>query len=471
MKICIIAEGSYPYVTGGVSSWIQMLMNNMKEHEFIIYSICAEDKQIGNYKYEFPDNVVEIKEVSLEAAIRRRPKWGKKLKFTEDEKKLLHDFIIGKTLGGRSFFDFVTKYKDISSEETLMSRDFYNLIKEICQDKFTHISFTDYFWNVRSIIITLLEVLKNDIPEADIYHSVSTGYSGVIAAYGKYLYGSKFLLTEHGIYSREREEEIIKSTWVKGYFKETWINYFHCLSKCAYESADKVVSLYNGARDIQIELGCNEKKTEVIANGISIDDYTNVTEKSEEEKDVINVGSVLRVVPIKDVKTILQAFAYANEYVKNLKFYIMGPTEEDEEYMKECLELVRYLKLDNVVFTGKINVKEYIGRMDILVLGSISEGQPISILEGMAVKKPHIATNVGSCSELLWGANDGIGKAGIIVPIMNYKVLGGSIVKLANNGPLRREYGRNAFRRVSRTYTFDNFIGGYKRLYNELMGV
>ncbi len=393
------------------------------------------------------------------------------MKFTEEENKILHDFIIGDTLGGRSFFDFITKYKDVSSEETLMSRDFYNLIKEICQDKFMHISFTDYFWNIRSIVITLLEVLKNDIPQADIYHSVSTGYSGIIAAYGKYLYNAKFLLTEHGIYSREREEEIIKSNWVKGYFKETWINYFHCLSKCAYDSADKVVALYNGAKEMQIQLGCKENKIEVISNGISVDDYKNVTIKSKEEEEFINVGAILRVVPIKDVKTIIQSFSYANESCKNLKFYIMGPTEEDEEYMQECVELVKYLNIENVVFTGRINVKEYIGRMDILVLGSISEGQPISILEGMAVSKPHVVTNVGSCSELLWGANDGIGHAGIIAPIMNYRVIGGSIAKLATNAPLRREYGKNALKRVTTHYSFDDFINGYKRIYNELMEV
>ena len=35
MRICIIAEGSYPYVTGGVSSWIHSLITNIPEHEFV----------------------------------------------------------------------------------------------------------------------------------------------------------------------------------------------------------------------------------------------------------------------------------------------------------------------------------------------------------------------------------------------------------------------------------------------------
>lgn len=62
MRICLIAEGSYPYVTGGVSSWIHSLMHAMPEHEFIIYAIAAERKQQGQFKYALPTNVIEVHE-------------------------------------------------------------------------------------------------------------------------------------------------------------------------------------------------------------------------------------------------------------------------------------------------------------------------------------------------------------------------------------------------------------------------
>ena len=39
MRICLLTEGSYPYVVGGVSSWCQMLIQGLPEHEFFIYSI------------------------------------------------------------------------------------------------------------------------------------------------------------------------------------------------------------------------------------------------------------------------------------------------------------------------------------------------------------------------------------------------------------------------------------------------
>ncbi len=63
MRICIIAEGSYPYVTGGVSSWIQSLVRLMPEHEFVIFAIGAEERLKGKFKYKLPENIIQVKEI------------------------------------------------------------------------------------------------------------------------------------------------------------------------------------------------------------------------------------------------------------------------------------------------------------------------------------------------------------------------------------------------------------------------
>ena len=48
MKICLILEGCYPYVFGGVSTWMHQYINNMKEHEFILWVIGANAKRSLN---------------------------------------------------------------------------------------------------------------------------------------------------------------------------------------------------------------------------------------------------------------------------------------------------------------------------------------------------------------------------------------------------------------------------------------
>lgn len=65
MRICIVAEGSYPYVVGGVSSWIHSLIRSFPSQEFVILAIVADRSMRGKYVYELPSNVTEVHEVYL----------------------------------------------------------------------------------------------------------------------------------------------------------------------------------------------------------------------------------------------------------------------------------------------------------------------------------------------------------------------------------------------------------------------
>ena len=41
MKVCIVAEGCYPYVVGGVSSWINSMIKAFPDIEFVVLAIVA----------------------------------------------------------------------------------------------------------------------------------------------------------------------------------------------------------------------------------------------------------------------------------------------------------------------------------------------------------------------------------------------------------------------------------------------
>lgn len=470
MKICLIAEGSYPYITGGVSSWIQTLIENIPEHEFIIYAIGAEERLKGHFKYQIPQNVREIKEVFLDSYLMEETTWGNRYRLSADEKRALKMLFESTSTDWTVLFDLFSGDKIDSVSNFLTSKDFFDIIQEVCLDKYSHLPFTDMFWTLRSMVLSLFQCIAHPVPEADLYHSVSTGYAGVIGSLAAYLYQKPYLITEHGIYTREREEEIIKADWVKGYFKDLWIQYFYNMSNCAYQFSDQVISLFEKNREIQVEIGCPIEKTKIVRNGINLSKYQPLQEIQQRDDSVINIGAIVRVVPIKDIRTMLQAFAIVKTEIPNAVFYIMGPTEEDSDYYNDCLYLLETLGTHDVIFTGEVNIKEYIRKMDVLVLTSISEGQPLAILEGMASEIPYVSTDVGSCKELLLGINDEFGEAGIIAPVMHYTDIANAIIKLAMNRELRERMGKNGRRRVSYLYTEEQFIDNYKHLYQTMMG-
>ena len=462
MRICIVAEGCYPYTVGGMSSWAHGLIRSFPNQEFVILAIVANRELRGKFVYEMPENVVEVHELYLED-YDWSPKGGRAKSLGKKEYRALRSLLLNQKVDWESLFDLFQK-KTLSVDKLLMSVDFLNAVTDCYNLRYSQIVFSDFLWMLRSIYLPLFHTLKMQIPKADLYHCTATGYAGVLGSMAKHIYGGRLLISEHGIYTREREEEIIRAKWVKGIYKSIWIEQFKKMSMLAYHKADAVTSLYAHARELQIELGCPEAKTIVTPNGIDVSRFANVAQENN-EPDKIHIGAVLRVTPIKDVKTLIRAFAYAKKRVSNLKLWIMGPTDEDEDYAGECFALVDTLKVQDVVFTGRVNVPDYLGRMDLTILTSISEGQPLTILESYAAHKPVIATDVGNCRGLIYGEDDNFGEAGILTHIMNAEEIAGAMVEMARQKTRREAMGEAGYKRLMAKYKIEDMKATYKKIY------
>ena len=160
--------------------------------------------------------------------------------------------------------------------------------------------------------------------------------------------------------------------------------------------------------------------------------------------ETVNIGAILRIAPIKDVKTMLYAFAEVEQHIPYAKLYIAGP-EDDSEYASECRSLLKQLGIRGAVFMGTINVLEHMGNFDFTVLSSISEGQPLSVLESFAAGRPCVTTDVGCCKELIYGeGDDNLGQAGYCVPPMQPHALARAMEDLCRNRARRLQMGRAA---------------------------
>lgn len=466
MKICIISEGCYPYTVGGVSGWVHSMIQTFPKQEFILLSIIANRAQSGKFAYRLPENVTEVHEVYLEDL-----DWGSankrhKSRLNKREYHALRSLLLDQEVEWSALFDYF-RDNDVSINQLLMGEDFYHAVEDCYNLQYPDIVFSDFLWTMRSMYLPLFLALSTEIPKADVYHAVSTGYAGIVGSMGKHFYKSQFILSEHGIYTREREEELIKADWVQRTYKNIWIRQFKKMSKVAYDTADVVTGLYEHACELQQELGCDKNKTIITPNGIDYKKFENLPTVKPENRGFINVGAILRVAPIKDVKTMIQAFAYAKKRCPRLKLWIMGPYDEEPEYAAECFKMAEQLELSDIEFTGRINVTDYLGWMDMTILTSISEGQPLTILESFAAYVPVIATDVGNCRGLLYGEDDDFGKAGILTHIMNIEEIANAMVYMAENPEERRRMARVGYRRLMRKYKIEDMKKTYEGIYRK----
>lgn len=471
MRVCLICEGCYPYVPGGVSGWVQMLCSRFRDIEFVIWAIATTREEMSEFAYRLPENVKEVRTLYLGDEAFRRPK--EKILLPQEEKEVLKGLMTGpaEEIRWTEVLELIKKYRRKMSG-IVMSETFFDICLEEYRRQDSKKVFHQFLWNYRGIYFPLMYILSGDIPRADLYHAVSTGYAGILGSCASYVEGKPLLISEHGIYTREREEDIIRSRWVEGEFKQIWIDFFKKLSHIAYQQASLVTSLFETNRSLQEELRCPREKLRVIPNGVDAAEYDVCRVEKRYSDREVQLGAVLRVVPIKDVKTMLLAFDIVKQAVPGARLKIMGNLKEDPDYYRECRTLLSNLKTRDVEFTGQVNVKEHLPGVDILLLSSISEGQPLAILEGLAAGIPFVATNVGNCKALLEGERpeDDLGPAGLVVPVMNSEAMAQAILRLVRDPALRRRMGEAGRRRVERYYSRQDMMDAFHRLYEELGG-
>lgn len=465
MRICMILEGCYPYVTGGVSSWAQQYIQAMPEHDFVLWTIAANEADKGRFKYTLPENVVEVHEVFLDAALALRQTKAHPAPFTERETAQMIELLRCADPDWDTIFSLYSAKKR-HPIDFLMSKDFLDMLEALCREEYPYVPFSDMFHMLRSMLLPVLHLLGGAVPEADVYHAICTGYGGLLGALGSWKNRKPLLITEHGIYTREREEELIRAKWVSPIFKPYWIRFFYMLSALAYRRAAGVSCLFENARATQISMGCPAEKTRVIANGIHYDRFCDIPPKTPD--GWVDIGAVVRLAPIKDIKTLLYAFQELKQRVPEARLHILGGTD-DAEYAAECRGIVERLAIRDVLFTGVVNIIRYMPRIDFTILTSISEGQPLSVLESFAAGRPCVTTDVGCCRALLEGdAGDTLGMAGYCVPPMNKQALSLAMEQMCRlSGQERAAMGAIGRERVRLSYRHETMMEKYRTMYKE----
>jgi len=486
----LISEGNYPYHWGGVSTWCHILINELKENDFIQYSLIDDaDRPL---KFTLPDNVVEF---------RGQPLWGmhrvmetrKQLSvrdllltvkrttpevietcflppfrafivnlFTGEETaagaaRLLHrlhrfflaydyDTAMCSRAAWRCFMETVQQYGPQAMEARGYAGETISLAEATKALQWL------YHW---------LIPLAEPIPKVDVAHAAMAGISAMVAVMAKLEHGAAFLLTEHGVYLRERyffEAEKNSSLFLKCFS----LFFALCMTEISYGMADKIAPCCNFNKRWEIRRGADPSRLKTIYYGV---DSSKFSPSGRPPNDPLVVVWMGRIDPLKDLFTLLQAAALVHKERPEIQFRLFGSAPQgNEAYNEQCLALRRELGLeDTVIFAGfRSDTNNAYNEGDIFVLTSKSEAFPFVNLEAMLCERPVVSSAVGGVPEQLEGC-------GFAVEPRNPHALADAILQLAADPALRATFGRDGRCKVITEYSIERFACLHAETYQEVL--
>lgn len=478
--ICFVLEGTYPFVMGGVSGWTHQLIQSLPDKSIELLCVQATKTEALERRYDVPDNVKGLTTIFLDD-------FKKGPVFSRLPDNCLDDIYASierlfKTGDAGVFTTLIEGLKDprVGARSILESKAAWKRILDVGERVTPSTSLLQFFWTWRSLVASLAACLTAPLPRAKVYHSISTGYAGIVGARAALEFGAPYMITEHGIYTNERRIELYSADWLYdtgrsrfstvskiSELRDLWLSSFVSFARIAYDCADEITTLYTGNQAFQLADGADKNKLIIIPNGVDFDRFSQAANNRPDHP--LTVALIGRVVPIKDIRMFISACDVLKQRLPDVEVLIMGPEDEDEEYAAQCHAMVSQLGLDETItFCGRVNISEYLPRVDLVALTSLSEAQPLVLLEAGAAAIPCVSTDVGSCREMVEGyAGDEVkGVGGRIVNCGDARAAGEAMAEILSNSELREQMGRVMQKRVEETYNKVIIDRRYRDFYN-----
>jgi glycosyltransferase involved in cell wall biosynthesis len=198
----------------------------------------------------------------------------------------------------------------------------------------------------------------------------------------------------------------------------------------------------------------------IITNGPERIDPSQLQVPPELQQDRFNLVVVARLETVKGVHFAIDAVADCS--LPDLQLYVVGtgpcePQLKAQAFARGIAPQVHFLGF-------RRNAYDYIAHADALLMPSLHEGLPYTLLEAMSLGVPIIASRVGGLAEVLM---DGV--TGLLVPPADSKVFAQAIVRLHNDTVLRRQLGREAQRVQQTGYSLEAMTLHYLQVYRHLL--
>jgi glycosyltransferase involved in cell wall biosynthesis len=477
MRVVLFTEGTYPFVRGGVSTWCQHLIAGLSDVSFDVYAVIGTPE--GRTEYTLPANVRKLIPLAMWGieslheynrpflpARAKRSSAALRAEFLPLFRDFLHNVAYGmessdpKALG-EILAALYLYFRVHDYDWTMRQDDTWKAALEFLCEQAWHARFMTMLEAIE-IVRTLyryLMPLAIELPDADVYHASVSGLASVPSIIAKYALHKPVLLTEHGVYLRERILALARGGFPLS-DRTIKKNLFSAFARASYQASDIIAPVCSYNTRWESFYGVASDRLHVVYNGV---DGTMFSDQDYWPARP-TVVSVARIDPLKDILTLIAASAELRKLVPGVAVEVWGPSP-DPDYRRECERLIDEFSLrDTVALRGPTeDPAAAYAHSHVAVLSSISEGFPFSVIEALMCAKPVVATDVG-------GVREAVGDSGTIVPPRRPDRLAEALAVFLKDPELARTTGKRG--RAFAVENFDRsvFLGRYRQLYHMLAG-
>ncbi|MEV8589282.1 glycosyltransferase [Streptomyces sp. NPDC051180] len=341
-----------------------------------------------------------------------------------------------------------------------------------------HLAFADHL--ERALRPLSLDWYTEDtLGSADLCHAAAGGTTALPGLLAKRFFGTPLLVTEYGVPLRAHYLSAAGSD--RSAPLRALLAALH--GRIAAETYRQAALLTPGnahARRWQEKCGADRDRVRTVHPGMAADRFAEVGE-DEESGDPATLVWVGRVEPAKDLIALLHAFAEIRARQPDARLRIVAvPVREPgaSAYLTHCRGLAAQLFPDEATGAHAVGENpvtfEELGGPEaptledvyasgaVVVLSSVVEGFPASLVEAMFCARATVSTDVGAVVEI-------IGGTGLVVPPRNPRALADACLALLRDPERRYRLGAAARARALELFTVEQNLAAFRGIYLELL--
>ncbi|MBN0046785.1 GT4 family glycosyltransferase PelF [Streptomyces actuosus] len=464
-RVTLLTEGTYPHSHGGVSVWCDQLVTGMPDLDFDVIAVTGTGHE--PIAWDLPGHVTGVRSVPMwgDPPPGRPPRGRSRSRLAD-----AYEMFLAALLDPRAETGFAPSLYTLAQAAT------EGLLSPFLRDD-AAISVLTAVWNrpglaVREAQPTLhdaltatallehaLRPLAAPPPETGVAHAVSGGVAVLPGLAARERHGVPLLLTEHGVYLRERYLGYRTAPY-RWPVKAVILGFFRLLAQESYRQAALVTPGNRYNRLWEEQGGADPASIRTVYNGVDPAAFP----PAGPEPEALTLSWAGRVDPIKDLETLIRAFAIVRARRPDVRLRLFGGTPRGgEAYRERCEALAAELgQADAVTFEGRVeDIRDAYAAGNVVMLSSISEGFPFTLIEAMSCGRATVSTDVG-------GVREAVGDAGLVVPPRDPEAMAAAAVELLGDPARRRAMGEAARLRVIEQFTLRQTIDTFRGIYHEL---